>query len=336
MSKIPFAIHKPTGRMVEVSSVVSGRDCECICPSCRQSVQARQGSVYEWHFAHDSAPGTTPGVECDISFHVCCRQFIIEAALAGQLSSLMTPSLSISYEIDGGMTRAQRVAHPVLQENLIWKKGLSNFDIYANVDGYGINVYFSYPDRESPVIPEHEIGAGFLKVDITPIKKSIEEDKRNGQSILEQADSLFKEEGHKRWLSHPRTHTRAFSEEKEKIIGEYKKKQEMANKVSMPHIDNRAVRRQVSVPPKKRPKKHGSDGLLYAHRKISPPLRLTAKHDALTEDERLVARFYSAVYGLYLDSGRSQKEAISLLLEKEPASRKQERLSWMERQRRNI
>jgi len=336
LTKIPFAIHKPTGRMVEVSSVVAGRACECICPSCRQSVQARQGSVYEWHFAHDGAPGTTPGVECDISFHVCCRQFIIEAALAGQLSSLMTPGRSISYEVNGGMTRAQRVARPMLHENLIWKKGVSNFDIAADVEGYGLHIYFSYPDRESPVIPEGVHEAGFLKIDITPIKKSIERDKRNGQNILEQADVLFREEDCKLWLSHPRLYTKAFIEEKGKILDEYKKKQEDVKRVKMQRIDEMAARRDSSELQKQRPVKKEQDGVLYAHRKISPPLRLVAKHDALSSDESLIARFYSTVYKLYLDAGRTQQEAITLLLQKEPDTRRQERLAWMEKQRRKF
>lgn len=334
MAKIPFAIHRPTGRMVEVSSVPPGRACECVCPSCRQSVQARQGGVYEWHFSHDSSPGNTPGVECDISFHVCCRQFIIESALAGKLPSLMTPGLSISHELSDGVTRAQRVARPLLHEALIWGKGISNFDLAVNVNGYGLHVYFSYPGRESPAIPEGERKAGFLKIKITPIKKAIERDKRYGKNILEQADILFKGEGFKQWLLHPRVKTQAFKEEKAKLVAEWKRENEELRIQGERNIKAREKRGRNLVFQRKNDALSGHHSLLYAHKEISPPARLIAKHDVLSSDERLVARFYSTVYKLYLDAGRSQREAVQLLLKHESNSRKVERLAWIKRQRR--
>ncbi|MDC9611756.1 hypothetical protein, partial [Pseudoalteromonas sp. GABNS16H] len=106
-------------------------------------------------------------------------------------------------------------------------------------------------DRESPVIPEGVHEAGFLKIDITPIKKSIELDKRNGQNILEQADVLFKEEDCKLWLSHPRLYSKAFIEEKGKILDEYKKRQEDVKRVRVQRIDEMAARRDSSELQKK-------------------------------------------------------------------------------------
>lgn len=47
-----WAERKNDGKMVHISGVLNGRQCNCVCPACGSSIVARQGSIYAWHFAH--------------------------------------------------------------------------------------------------------------------------------------------------------------------------------------------------------------------------------------------------------------------------------------------
>ncbi|MFK5948472.1 MAG: hypothetical protein QM500_06850 [Methylococcales bacterium] len=42
---IPFAINKSNGALVEVGDVDRGKNCGCVCPSCKQGVLSRHGNV---------------------------------------------------------------------------------------------------------------------------------------------------------------------------------------------------------------------------------------------------------------------------------------------------
>lgn len=54
--KIPFA--ERGGRLIHVSGVPRGLECDCVCPVCKDPVVARKGEVVQHHFAH------YPGSEC--------------------------------------------------------------------------------------------------------------------------------------------------------------------------------------------------------------------------------------------------------------------------------
>lgn len=184
--KIPFAYSAVQGRVVEVSSVPSGRRCGCFCPSCRQAVVAKKGAVNQWHFSHDPAPSSGPVEECEISFLVSCRQFIIDAALAGDLPEITTPPV-VFY---GKQYRAGTALSGVN-----WHKGISNFDLSATIGRFHLHLYLSYPGRESPVLPEDRKGAAFLEIDLQPIQQAIDHQLRDGRNIIEQAHDLFKSGG---------------------------------------------------------------------------------------------------------------------------------------------
>lgn len=51
---IPFGMKQPGHLLVDVSEVDRGKNCNCICPSCKTPLIARQGDIKEWHFAHAS------------------------------------------------------------------------------------------------------------------------------------------------------------------------------------------------------------------------------------------------------------------------------------------
>ena len=53
---VPFGLDGE-GRRVHVNDVPRGRACGAFCPACRAPLQARQGDVLSWHFAHEGQGG---------------------------------------------------------------------------------------------------------------------------------------------------------------------------------------------------------------------------------------------------------------------------------------
>ncbi len=60
------------GRIHHVRSVENGRNCECVCPACRETLVARQGAVRAWHFAHHN------GKECRNAVSAAIAKFLAQ------------------------------------------------------------------------------------------------------------------------------------------------------------------------------------------------------------------------------------------------------------------
>src|SRR5699024_7898501 len=59
---------KDSGKIVEVSEVKSGLDCNCVCPNCGKDLVAAQGEKTEWYFRHyeqasDCKTGPEKGIQ---------------------------------------------------------------------------------------------------------------------------------------------------------------------------------------------------------------------------------------------------------------------------------
>jgi hypothetical protein len=68
--KLPFA--KYNGDLIHISEVVSGRQKDCLCPECEQSLIARKGNIRTHHFAHGK------GVTCSLesAIHKIAKELI--------------------------------------------------------------------------------------------------------------------------------------------------------------------------------------------------------------------------------------------------------------------
>jgi hypothetical protein len=71
---IPFARRRADGRMVDVSQVDSGLDCNCECPGCDQTVLARKCTAKISHFAHAVSAACEGALES--SLHAAAKQII--------------------------------------------------------------------------------------------------------------------------------------------------------------------------------------------------------------------------------------------------------------------
>ena len=70
-----FAALDALGAMRFIGEVERGGDCGCVCPECGSPLVARQGSAYDWHFAHEAAH-ERPG--CDAGALRMLRRLIVE------------------------------------------------------------------------------------------------------------------------------------------------------------------------------------------------------------------------------------------------------------------
>lgn len=75
--KLPFGLKN--SRLVEVSEVLSGKRCGCVCPSCKKDLIARKGEVNAHHFAHAHAKDSDIcGYGAETAIHEMAKQIIYE------------------------------------------------------------------------------------------------------------------------------------------------------------------------------------------------------------------------------------------------------------------
>ncbi|WP_141229441.1 hypothetical protein [Cellvibrio mixtus] len=209
MQKIPFAINHSTGELVEVGSVVSGRGCGCVCPSCGASVVARKGDKNQWHFAHDKDPKIKEHSFCEISFYVCCKRFVVEQMVKGESLALATPDY-ILHERQVIKTSfsftSNPISLPVTQGKILridqYAAG-GAFDLQALVGGHVIDILLDHPGRSLPNV----MGGlnGVLLVDLRYIADQYEGAHTTPALIQQAVTDLFSENStSKCWLYHPR------------------------------------------------------------------------------------------------------------------------------------
>lgn len=209
MLKIPFAIETCSGELVEVGQVKTGRDCGCVCPSCGQSVIARQGNINQWHFAHDSKAVAAPHSLCEISFYVCCKRFVIEQLTKNKVLTLSTPSYTVSERslVSSEDSLKSISASMVVTEGRVIAVdsfiGDCNFDLAVVVGPHIIDVVLDYPERSLPKI-ESNIN-GILLVNLKFIAERYEKVRSAPELIHQAVTDLFSTDiSHKRWIFHPR------------------------------------------------------------------------------------------------------------------------------------
>lgn len=209
MLMIPFAIEYSSGELVEVGQVKSGRGCGCVCPSCGQSVIARQGDVNQWHFAHDNKGKIPPKSLCEISFYVCCKCFVIEQLIKNETLTLSTPSYTISEKqliASGGSFKSKTASMPVTEEKVLTVDGFtrdSNFDLTVIIGSHCIDVILDHPERSLVNISPGTNAT--LSVDLRFIASRYDEVRSAPGLIQQSVIELFSiDVAHKHWLFHPR------------------------------------------------------------------------------------------------------------------------------------
>ena len=201
---IPFAIRKSTGEYVEVASVEKGKQCGCVCPSCRQGMIARHCKSKAWHFAHDPNADDKPVRDCDVSFFSCCRLFILELLSSGEISKFKTPDLLVT-EVYDSFPPSELSDYATKSKQL---EGLTFdtsgiYDAVAKIDNFRLHLFLEYRGRLQPDLPK-EKKSGAISINIETIREQFLLKKGGAVVLSELISHLFEEdEGHKRWIYHP-------------------------------------------------------------------------------------------------------------------------------------
>jgi len=204
---IPFGWHLRSQRMVTATQVANGRACECICVACGVRLQARQGAVRVWHFAHDEETNCQHASEAAI--HRMAKQMIAERGC------VFVPSRQLSRTIYGKRrvwvetvtVNVQLVGLQTLedctQEKMIGdgrsEGGSRRPDVLASLDGRPLAIEIRNThavDFDKQEWLEHR-GCSVLEIDVADIEQLPPD------QIPEALEGrLFRESAHSAWLIH--------------------------------------------------------------------------------------------------------------------------------------
>ena len=219
---IPFGEHGDTGELVDVGSVANGVSCNCVCPSCRTILVAKQGNVKEWHFAHkvQKSHNSTAKV-CDYSFYVSLRMMIRQLSEDGLF--IRVPSLDIPYSFfNESSERVEEKLLSVTSESVLQVENVRVgvpfqgvvVDVLTNVKGYDFVFYVSYKDRHVPLeltAPQNK-RVGVVEISAEVLKSAFRTTK-NGRYKETLKAFLSDNVNGKFWSYHPRYDTKKLQAE---------------------------------------------------------------------------------------------------------------------------
>lgn len=181
--------------MSDVYSVRRGRECGCICPSCKTPMIARQGPVREWHFAHETRQGGTENV-CEYSALVSIR-LMAHQVLANVDKMYVPPG---PHEVSSS---GREVTLDSMEINARFEG--QKVDAVATVKGTPLVLYMTYKSRPVPSLlsaPRNR-KVGVLRIDLPSLWQQIRQtaSQQFDRGAFERA--LIEEVGPKKWVYHP-------------------------------------------------------------------------------------------------------------------------------------
>ena len=205
LSLIPFGLKLPEKRLVDVSEVDRGRNCDCICPSCKTALIARQGDKNEWHFAHDSKVASTNTVEaCKYSFWVSV--VLMAKQLLKDANALTLPSLTM-YTNDA--TKYEVAKNSSIKCNDLKvdvKIDTTTVDATFKLGKYSVAIFFTAPHRKDSI--PHEIMSndkiGILEISLIDATQWLYGNNNRGSYRKTLEHNIINNVKCKSWIYHPR------------------------------------------------------------------------------------------------------------------------------------
>ncbi|MFH0256399.1 hypothetical protein ACGRL8_04980 [Vibrio rumoiensis] len=245
---IPFA--EQNGRLVDITQVVSGKACNCTCPSCGQSLVARKGnSERVHHFAHNKNVNEDidEKVECKYSFYVAARLVIKQIFSEKQSDEWLLPRLKQTYEPEQQKYKNLKVLMVVSEEQQLLLENYQielsldkvEMDIVAEVKGVKVGIFFTYPSRPYPEIEKHK-NYGVLGIDLEDLTECYREFVfKEGASFQNEIIKYVLSEGDREWLYHPREQSKekwAIEELEERVSKFEQFEQNKVNQVGIEQV----------------------------------------------------------------------------------------------------
>src|SRR5574338_28901 len=206
---IPFGWHVPSQRMVTATEVANGRACECICAACRVRLQARQGAIRVWYFAHDEETNCQHAPEAAI--HRMAKQMIAERGSVfvphRQLSrtihgkkQVWTETITVDVQSAGPQMLADCAQEKTIGDNR--SEGESRrLDVFASLEGHplAIEILNTHAvDFDKQEWLERQ-GYSVLEIDVADIEQLPPDQIPEALEVR-----LFQASDHSVWLVHAR------------------------------------------------------------------------------------------------------------------------------------
>jgi len=218
LNHTPFGLRESDEAIVDVYAVKRGRECGCICPSCRTPLIARQGAEKVWHFAHASRHVyDRTAQECDFSFYVSVR--LMARQLIGSKLTLALPDYRSRVTQYVEVLRQTRTldylvteARSVELEHVEVETSFADVavDVKGKVGNFDFVVYLVHPGRTIPIELESLDGAkaGVIAIDLQGMAGSLAKVRQAGGTYSQMlGEFLAKNVASKRWVYHPRYDT---------------------------------------------------------------------------------------------------------------------------------
>lgn len=215
LSKIPFGLRVADDAIVDVCEVPNGKQCGCICPSCRMPLQAKQGQLNRWYFAHDSKHAQEETkIVCDYSFYPSVR--LMAKQVFSNSFQLSLPGLMGKIEYYQGVRwvvehNTFNVSDPkiVVMENIVMDATFcgNSVDIVGTIKDFQFVIFFSQPDRTVPdnLFEPENPKCGILEINLSALHNAFIQKQSQHQTYREiLTDFLQHDLVSKKWIYHPR------------------------------------------------------------------------------------------------------------------------------------
>ncbi|KAF3984382.1 MAG: competence protein CoiA [Methylococcales symbiont of Hymedesmia sp. n. MRB-2018] len=215
LSLIPFGLRENDGEFVDIADVPRGKQCGCVCPSCKTPLIARQGDVKEWHFAHAShSVYSRTEKECQFSFYVSVRM-MARQVIREKLELVLPRYEDVVSEYHESSCSKISIPFVVTEQRKIILTEVEvektftgpSVDIVGKVADFYFVIYFSHPGRSVPItlFNPADKKCGIISISLEPVARLFSQSKDNKESYHEVLQNfLTNHVESKRWLFHPR------------------------------------------------------------------------------------------------------------------------------------
>jgi len=214
LNLIPFGLIESNNELVDVAEVNRGKQCGCICPSCRTPLVARHGETNVWHFAHTfkNVYEKTKS-ECIYSFYLSVM--LMARQLVGSKITLTLPSYQsyvqehvaeqnfFPFQEDFAVTKEKDITIEQIQVETSFS-GVP-VDIIGEINGFEFVIYFTHPKRAVPseLTNPKNLKCGVISIALDSLPELFLEARKNKTKYKDVLIDLLSSKESKTWIYHP-------------------------------------------------------------------------------------------------------------------------------------
>ncbi|MCF7964293.1 MAG: hypothetical protein K9L79_02005 [Methylobacter tundripaludum] len=200
---------------MDVYDVPNGKQSGCVCPSCHTPLEARQGDINVWHFAHSSKKVYKKTKnECEYSFYLSVR--LMARQLIGKQIKLSLPECKGAIEYYEGVLRFTQLKEFLVskeQDIILDDLEVENtflgvaVDLIGTIETFKFVVYFTHPERNVPdnLFNPIDSKCGVIRISLDSLQTQFKTAKSEGKTYHEVLTNfLTNDRKSKMWIYHPR------------------------------------------------------------------------------------------------------------------------------------